>query len=384
MLQVTYSDYQYTFYVSLLENRNNSKTNQVLSPYLTDSSYGYLWKFTNDMSGEEQWSYGVKGVMNDRYVSYNFFNDSTKNVYTGKLQLIPKGYYKYEIFEVVDNNGCSASGCDTFSSTLGSCPDPTLTSGCKWELKQSSTVVETGTGDLSNKEFSGLAANTYTAYVYQNDSVSSPTNIVTENIVIASKTCSSDPDRYLLITKVDQQKEYMGVTISSIAPADYYVVFTSADSTTYIKHTITSNPETFTINLPAYTTYQEATGANFTAGYGTYNVYLYNASNVLVDTYNQITAMSSDMPSPANVFVLAKNNAYTTTACSQGVATGSIFVASTSADSSGDAASYSYGSRALSKIHEGKLYVNASAGNAQVEYKQHEEPAGTNYIYYGQ
>ena len=94
--------------------------------------------------------------------------------------------------------------------------------------------------------------------------------------------------------------------------------------------------------------------------------------------------MSSDMPSPANVFALAINNAYNTTACSQGVATGSIFVASTSADSSGDAASYSYGSRALSKIHEGKLYVNASSGNAQVEYKQHEEPAGTNYIYYGQ
>ena len=90
------------------------------------------------------------------------------------------------------------------------------------------------------------------------------------------------------------------------------------------------------------------------------------------------------MPSPANVFALAINNAYNTTACSQGVATGSIFVASTSADSSGDAATYSYGSRALSKIHEGKLYVNAKSGTEQEAYKQHKEPAETNYIDNGQ
>ena len=96
--------------------------------------------------------------------------------------------------------------------------------------------------------------------------------------------------------------------------------------------------------------------------------------------------MSSDMPvgGTGGVIALAINNAYSTTACSQGVATGSIFMASTTGDSSGDAATYSMGSRELSKIHEGKLYVDASKGNAQVEYKEHPEPSGTNYIYYGQ
>ena len=386
MLQAIYSNSSYTFYISLKDKQNNSKTNQSLgvnSKYLTDSSYGYLWKFTNDMSDEIQWSYGVKSAMKDRYNSFIFYNDGTKNVYTGKLQLIPKGYYKYEVYECVNNNGCSPSygSCDAFSATLGDCPNPLLVDTCEWEVKQGVTVIQDGTGDNLNKEISGLAANTYSINTYQDAGF---TNVQSVNFTISSKTCGVDPDRFLLFTKVNQQKEFMSVTISSTAPSGHYVVISS--DTYYFKHTITSNPETFTIDLPAYTTFRPAVGGDFTTDASSYDVLIYNASDVLVDTYNNINAMSSDMPcaSAYGIHVLAINNAYDSTSCSQAVATGSIFMATTTADASGDAAIYSMGSRELSKITEGKLYVDAAAGNKQVEYKEHPEPSANNYIWYGQ
>jgi hypothetical protein len=386
MLQATYSNSSYTFWISLKDKQNNSKTNQGLgaySKYLTDSSYGYLWKFTNDMSGEIQWSYGVKSIWKDRFFSFNFYNDGTKNVYTGKLQLIPKGYYKYEVYECLNNNGCSASygSCDGFSATQGDCPNPLLVDDCKWEVKQGVTVIQDGTGDNLNKEITGLAANTYDIITYQDAGI---TYAGTWDFIISSKTCGVDPDRFLLFTKVNQQKEFMSVTISSTAPSGHYVVISS--DTYYFKHTITSNPETFTIDLPAYTTFRPAVGGDFTSDASSYDVYLYNTSDVLVDTYNNINAMSSDMPCSADlgIQILAINNAYDSTSCSQAVTTGSIFMATTTADASGDAAIYSMGSRELSKITEGKLYVDAAAGNKQVEYKEHPEPSGTNYIWYGQ
>ena len=35
-------------------------------------------------------------------------------------------------------------------------------------------------------------------------------------------------------------------------------------------------------------------------------------------------------------------------------------------------------------VTKGKMYVAEKDGTAQVQYTQHEEPSGTNYIYYGQ
>ena len=35
-------------------------------------------------------------------------------------------------------------------------------------------------------------------------------------------------------------------------------------------------------------------------------------------------------------------------------------------------------------VEVGKLYVQEKAGEEQVQYTQHPEPSGTNYIWYGQ
>ena len=35
-------------------------------------------------------------------------------------------------------------------------------------------------------------------------------------------------------------------------------------------------------------------------------------------------------------------------------------------------------------VEQGKLYVSEPSGEEQVQYTQHTEPSGTNYIWYGQ
>ena len=35
-------------------------------------------------------------------------------------------------------------------------------------------------------------------------------------------------------------------------------------------------------------------------------------------------------------------------------------------------------------VEEGKLYVSEPSGEEQVQYNQHPDPSGTNYIWYGQ
>jgi len=35
-------------------------------------------------------------------------------------------------------------------------------------------------------------------------------------------------------------------------------------------------------------------------------------------------------------------------------------------------------------VTKGKMYVADKSGTAQVQYTQHTEPSGTNYIFYGQ
>lgn len=67
----------------------------------------YLFKFTNDMSGDVQYAYPTDEVYN-RYTKFLFTYNVTPNVYFGRVNLKPAGYWKYEVFQV----------------TWGTCPDP--------------------------------------------------------------------------------------------------------------------------------------------------------------------------------------------------------------------------------------------------------------------
>jgi hypothetical protein len=65
------------------------------------SNIRHLVKFTNDMSGAVQYAYAnVENIFN-RYTSLEFLYNATPDVYVGKVDLKPAGYWKYEVYEVV-------------------------------------------------------------------------------------------------------------------------------------------------------------------------------------------------------------------------------------------------------------------------------------------
>ena len=60
----------------------------------------HLVKFTNDMNKSVQYAYSTVHLIYDRYTKFVFDYNATPDVYTGKVDFTPSGYYKYEVYEV--------------------------------------------------------------------------------------------------------------------------------------------------------------------------------------------------------------------------------------------------------------------------------------------
>ena len=59
----------------------------------------YLFKFSNDMDGSVQYAYPEQWIYN-RYSKFFFTYNITPDVFRGRVNLLPAGYWKYEVYEV--------------------------------------------------------------------------------------------------------------------------------------------------------------------------------------------------------------------------------------------------------------------------------------------
>tara|TARA_R100000742_G_C4278172_1_gene100696 strand:- start:517 stop:999 length:483 start_codon:yes stop_codon:yes gene_type:complete len=91
MIQATTSS-NLTVYLQTEDNRINTS--------VTTSQIRFLVKFTNDMDKSKLYVYGQAQTIYDRYTKMTFYNEANNNVYTGRLELLPAGYWKYEVYEV--------------------------------------------------------------------------------------------------------------------------------------------------------------------------------------------------------------------------------------------------------------------------------------------
>lgn len=64
------------------------------------SKIRYLVKFTNDMDKSVQYAYSNVHLVYNRYTKFNFTYNATPDVYTGNINFLPAGYWKYEVYEV--------------------------------------------------------------------------------------------------------------------------------------------------------------------------------------------------------------------------------------------------------------------------------------------
>ena len=60
----------------------------------------HLVKFINDLDGAVFYAYPVLENIYERYTQMAFVYNATPNRYTGKINLKPAGYFKYEVYEV--------------------------------------------------------------------------------------------------------------------------------------------------------------------------------------------------------------------------------------------------------------------------------------------
>jgi len=60
----------------------------------------HLIKWINDMDGSIRYTYGNTETIYDRYTHLGFSYNINPNVYDGKTNLLPAGYWKYEVYEV--------------------------------------------------------------------------------------------------------------------------------------------------------------------------------------------------------------------------------------------------------------------------------------------
>jgi len=67
---------------------------------VTSDKIRHLVKFINDMDKSVQYAYSTTHLIYERYSKMSFIYNSTPDVYTGAVNLLPAGYWKYELYEV--------------------------------------------------------------------------------------------------------------------------------------------------------------------------------------------------------------------------------------------------------------------------------------------
>tara|TARA_R110000764_G_scaffold135887_3_gene223819 strand:+ start:861 stop:1343 length:483 start_codon:yes stop_codon:yes gene_type:complete len=60
----------------------------------------HLIKFTNDMDKSIQYAYARVETIYNRYTKFEFLYNATPNLYSGLINFLPAGYWKYEVYEV--------------------------------------------------------------------------------------------------------------------------------------------------------------------------------------------------------------------------------------------------------------------------------------------
>jgi len=81
-----------TVYIQTEDNRINTS--------VAKSKIRHLFKFTNDMDKSIVYAYAKTLVIENRYTEFGFDYNPTPNVYLGRIDLKPAGYWKYEVYEV--------------------------------------------------------------------------------------------------------------------------------------------------------------------------------------------------------------------------------------------------------------------------------------------
>ena len=345
MLQATYKDIKYTFNVT-------TKDVTILNPPFT----AFLFRFTNDMSGAVKWSYGQNTVVRDRYTTVDFFHDTVEDIFTGKINFEPQGYWKYDVYQIPFDSTPVLDNCNTVNPT-----------GINWNFEDSaSTVLDTGTFDLYDYKKEDLT-NALSPYNFNLYPACSNTYAINVQINLVDVEL---PKRFIHVDNITQTAAGMIVDIYSTASIGSNIEFYYAAVNHTINLDITAKPQNLSVFLPDLSP---------SLGGSQYTFKLYQGA-ALVDTYNPIVSETKPSGINLNSQIIFINKEYNV-GRGEGTDKGSVFF---TAQLLLLQTNYTYPDGTTFndlRVEVGKLLVSEQTGEEQVRYKEHETAAGTNYIY---
>lgn len=380
MLQATYKDDDtYVFYISTEDRRYDTTTD------ITTGLIQYLFKFTNNMDGSVVYAYAQDIRRYPRYTRCTFYHDTTEDVYTGKVNFVPNGYYNYKVYELTSAtietlscstapataNGDTPSGVDT-----GNIGQYTITDG---DGVLTSTVKLTGQNDVYDLPLTDAetGASNWNIKVYNDCSDTVP--IITSPFVVYTQTAQADDTRWVEITSIKQTATGISGKIVSNMPIGYSYEFRLYSGAVIGFTNVTAKPQTKSFSLtqinppssdPISLLGYDATGGSAGGGGFAWS----SVPLTLVPVTNPSTYYGTGEAIAVNPVsvngsgtILSKGNAWLTV------------IAGETAEST------TQGFYTLQGVVEqGKLYVSEPSGEEQVQYNEHLSPSATNYVWYGQ
>jgi len=371
MIQLDYTtpNTEQSVYISTEDNRIDTS--------VASTQVALLFEITNDMSGSVVYTYLLKINVDDRYTTGTLTPKNTSpDMFLGQFIALPVGYYDYNVFELTTqySAGSVSYNCNTL---------PPTSAGILGKVKFDNPLgVEkiirelTGKNDVYTEELTTLSAGTYNL-----DIINTCNDVIFDGgFILGTDTAQSNDTRFVEITNVVQTSTGITFDIVSKMPVGHSYSFSVGSAAQTQITNITSVPQTTSHSFPQIGNPTLAANLieckqydqeNGTAGGGS-----------VVGTTLNIRPLKNPSDYYGLAILLASNNPLNSTG---GVAlqTGNAFISAIYGASSVTTNPQFYVLQG--QVTEGKMYISQKDTTLkEVTYKEHEEPAGTNYIYYGQ
>ncbi len=371
MIQLTY------FTVAKGQNIYICTEDERVDTTVAKDQLDFMFKLTNDMSGEIIYVYSGMVSVLDRYtlLSLAATDITNQNLYNGRFDGLPVGYYGYELYELTKESSAS------ISKTCSTAPKSTTGDIGKLTIKLGATEIYTqnfnGKNDLYSHQLTELDAGTYD---FDIDNVCDD-SIVDTSILINSINSQADNTRFVEITSVTQNSTGITFDIVSRMPVGHSYGFSVGSAAEVQVTNITSNPQTtnhafvqvgnptLAANLVECKQYNQTGGA---VGGG-----------VVVGSTLNIRPVTNPSSYYGIAMVLASNDVLLEHGTTTVKEKGNAFITAVYGATATQTTKGYY--TLQGKVTEGKMYISQGEETLkEVTYKQHEEPTSTNYIYYGQ
>ena len=371
MIQLTYNT------VAKPENIYLVTEDERIDTTVAKDQLDFLFKLTNDMTGNIIYVYSASVSVFDRYTKLNLAatDITNQNLFNGFFNGLPVGYYGYELYELTKESSA------TIAKTCSTAPKESSGVIGVVNLTLSGTTVFTqnltGLNDVYNQKVTDLDAGVYNFDI--NNQCGDA--IINGFMTVASINSQSDNTRFLEITSVTQTSTGINITILSKMPVGHSYGFSVGGASETQVTNITTNPQTNSFSFPQIGA--PLTGANLVECRQYADTGGAAGGGLVVGSVLNIFPLSNPSTYYGIVIPIAINDVLLEHGTSTIREKGSAFI---SAIYGATATSTTKGYYTLQgKVTEGKMYISQGEETLkEVTYKQHEELTSTNYIYYGQ